>query len=223
MILFVPAHDAQTYSNLAIAKTITAEADICLFENAAIKADLLQILASDFANSTARQPLLAMSHGENGSFDDNEKTLLFIETTEIRLLNDRKCFVYACLTANEVGNFVLENLSKTSVYCAYTGKIVPPPIMENVRINDEILSVFVPIFSFIKNNFAECCNEPKAQFFLNELKAVCEISADDLDKIGGFDNEIYTCLYQIWSRLCIFIGGQATDIRHTEAETGYIF
>jgi hypothetical protein len=223
MILFVPAHDSQTYSNLAIAQKITGLNDICLFENDAIKSELLQILTADFAENTDRNSLFVMSHGEGGSFDDNQRSLLFVEKTEIRLLNDRKCFVYACLTANESGRFIAQNLSNNSVYWAYTGSITAPPIVEIGYVDEAVLAEFIPIFTFIKNSFNNCHTEKAIHEFLQHLKNLCEQAADNLDIIGDFDQEIYACLNHIWGRLCVFIGGNKEDIRHIEAETGYLF
>ena len=204
MIIFVPAYDESTNANLTIAKLITTPTCVTLFEIKATRQELITALSQ--ANLL---PLFAMSHGVRDALKGHNGEIA-LSNSDVHLLGRRIVYAFACHTAVELGQLA----AKTgSIWWGYSDMISCAIDSPPVR------SIFAEIFTFIRDNFQTATSLERRQTILNQLKAMCEEAADEVDDIDSETElpditEIQMTLLHIWDRLRIWVPGAQDPERH---------
>ena len=163
-------------------------------------------------SSTARAPLLCMSHGRPDQLlGQHGETAL--SSMDVPLLGPRPVFAFACHTAGELG----EIASREGAYWwGYTGRVTAPDSTE------AIIPLFVEIFAYIRDAFPGADSAASCQDVLIRIAELCheaEARVDDL--LGTGDTldvgSIYLCLLQLWQRLRVWVPGGKEPLIHPKA------
>jgi hypothetical protein len=212
MIIFIPAYDDATKSNLEVVQSILPETAILLLEQEATRLHLWHHLYQE-------NVLFAMSHGNSDALWDNQdEKALKMEDSEAFV--DKKAFVCACFTANSLG-FALKK--QNSIYWGYTGRIAAPSSQPIVK------SIFSNIFEYILTHFNHCVNDSEIDKMVENIKQLCDEAAYQLDEIiesGTFvedDLECYNCLQHLWSRLRVHHFSSNQPLKHIGAVDGDLY
>lgn len=209
MIAFITAYDEATTANHTIICPIIPATTLLLERQSATRENLWQQLPE--------YPLLfAMSHGNSDTLWDNNNNAA-INLEDLALFTNKRAFVYACYTANELGRELKIN---NNIYWGYTGSIAAPTD------KTATIPLFRSIFQFIITNFGICENRQDIDKMLHDLKNLCnaiEIELDILFETGDDVMESYTCLNHIWNRLRINHFAFEDVIKHPEALAGDLF
>ena len=154
-MIFVPAYDVSTRANLTIANELIQLPNcVALLEEKATKDRLLIELQK------SNVPLLAMSHGKPEELKAQNGEIA-LSKDDIKFLDGRTVYAYACHTANELGEVAAK---KGSIWWGYSDKIscaIDSP---------ELKSIFSEIFIFIRDNFHTATSQQDRQRVLEELK-----------------------------------------------------
>jgi hypothetical protein len=219
MILFVPAYDEATRSNLTIAKMISQPQMITLFAKDATP--------EKFAGALQEQthwPVFAMSHGTPDSLKAQEGQTA-LSTAQVELLGRRVCYVFACHTATQLGPQAAKIGSSWWGYVGtVSGAFGESKAPETFHTDDSsaIHSLFVEIFIFLRDQFHLEMTVLKRQQVLVELQQKCEQAANLLDKqYLAFPQqsflEEYVTLAHLWERLRIWVSGNEQAEKHPSA------
>jgi hypothetical protein len=211
MIFFIPAYDEATRANLSVITSIIPENSIQLLDQRATRENLWQHLNNN-------DILFAMSHGNSDVIWDNNDEAALIPTDNINFVNKR-AFVFACFTANELGQHLKSN---QSIYWGYTGSIAAPS--DQI----ELLPLFTPIFQQIITHFPNCKDILEINSLLNTLKTFCNNAENAIDILWETNDTLdvmssYNCLNHIWNRLRVHHFEHETPIQHPHAEIGDLF
>ena len=212
-LVFVPAYDEPTRSNLAIAREVVGAADMVLFGDHATPQGLHQHLAS-----YPELPLFAMSHGWHDRLFAQGGAVA-LDCDDAVLLTGRRCFVFACHTAARLGGAVRD---EGGIWWGYAGAIQSPPD------HPALLPLFAALFRFIKQGFAAAVSREERMEFLEELCARCQAAAGQLQDLldrGEIlpDAEAMAamhCLLHIWNRLETRGRPLNGGLRHPQAPCG---
>jgi len=207
MILFVPAYDGATHSNLTIAKMIRLPNMITLLAQEATPEKFVSALQEQ-----PDWPVFAMSHGTPDSLKAQQGQPA-LSTKRVELLGQRVCYVFACHTATQLGQQVAKIGSS---WWGYVGKVscaIDSPL---------VLSLFVEIFIFLRDRFHLEMTVLERQQVLEELKQRCEQVAHILDKQylalpQQSSLEEYVTLAHLWERLRIWVSGNELAEKHPSA------
>jgi hypothetical protein len=208
MIAFITAYDDATTANHTIVCPIIPNTILLLERLSATRENLWQQLP----NYTT---LFAMSHGSSDTLWDNNNNAA-IKLEDIALFTDKRAFVFACYTANELGRKLKIN---NNIYWGYTGSIAAPTD------KTVVIPFFQSIFQFIITNFGICEDRLQIDRMLHDLKNLCNAIETQLDILyeSGDDVDVmesYTCLNHIWNRLRINHYAFDDVIKHPEAFAG---
>ena len=204
MIVFIPAHDAQTTDNLAVVSSILPENAVLLVAQQATRQQLLTHFES-------HNTLFAMSHGTSEAIWENDDTPAFNLSDITRFSDSKRVYVFACFTANELGE-AFKN--QGSVYWGYTGR-VQSPNSEQVKVH-----IFQRIFTHILTYFPLCTTIESIKLSLVAIKNLCDRADAELDEIDPTDLESRRAILDIWNRLRIKHFELAESILHPEAQVG---
>lgn len=209
MIAFITAYDDATTANHTIIRPIIPE-NTLLLENLSATRENLWLHLPNYST------LFAMSHGNSDTLWDNENNAA-ISLKDLAFFNDKRAFIFACYTANELGRQLKNN---NNIYWGYTGSIAPP--------TDKITTIplFQSIFKYIIANFDICESREQIATMIHNLKNRCnaiEIELDVLFDAGENVIESYNCLNHIWSRLRVLHFSFDEAITHPEAPKGDLF
>lgn len=197
MIIFVPAYDAATNTNLAIARKLKSHCSISLLETDATRVKLLSNLTKD-------NNVFLMSHGSLDSIFCNPG-LIALSSKDCNALFNKRFFAFACHTVSILGQEIAKD--NDNIWWGYTGAISAP--------DEDITSIKVvtPIFEFIIQNYHKCNNDIEFDNFLEELEKLCYIAQKKLDEIDtyGFMGTRY-CIEHIWNRLRIVVNLKGVKI-----------
>ncbi|MEB3309631.1 MAG: hypothetical protein VKJ02_05315 [Snowella sp.] len=148
MIVFVPAYDEATQSNLNLAKQIYFPADfVLLFGEQATRENLLICLTESMA------PLFAMSHGQKDILHSQDSNIA-LSIKDSVFFGQRSAYVFACHTAVSLGQEVSQ---KRGIWWGYSDSVM--------CYIDEPSSckLFVDIFKVIYENFAHAKTQEEVQ------------------------------------------------------------
>lgn len=209
MIAFITAYDDATTANHTIVCPIIPANILLLERQSATRENLWQQLPNYAI-------LFAMSHGNSDTLWDNNNNAA-INLDDLALFRDKRAFVFACYTANELGKELKIN---NTIYWGYTGSIAAP--------TDKMTTIplFQSIFQYIIAHFGVCENIEQINRMLHDLKNLCnavELELDILFDAGDDVMESYTCLNHIWNRLRINHFAYDDAIKHPEALAGDLF
>ncbi len=215
MILFVPAYDEPTRSNLAIAERLTgAPNDLRLFAEDATESNLRRSLSRLDDGATA--PLFAMSHGTKQALraQGGDAALSEDDLSSLGLLAPRPVFAFACHTATVLGRAAA---SQGVIWWGYTGAIQSPVAEEPFR------DLFVPIFDLLCVAFSCAATYEERRELLEQLHRRCrsaERAVDDaLEADPAVDpSEALLCLLHLWDRLRIWVPGNDAPECHPAAK-----
>jgi hypothetical protein len=209
-IFFVTHSDSQTAANLAVAKKIAAHTDIKLFGCDALRDRLHGQLLGE------RRSIFSMSHGSRFAIIDSNGVEAVVED-DGRALIGFKVYAWACLTARFLGGVLAQ---KDIHWWGYDASITAPDDRQ------EYLDIFAEVMSIAKNNFEYGIDHSSVQIVLGLIKDACHAAEKKLDSVGAGEDEdamsLYSCCYQIWSRLCIWLPGAQQPIKHGEAPPAFI-
>lgn len=209
-IFFVTNSDTQTAANLAIAKKIAANTDVKLFGRDASRDRLYDQILGD------KRTIFSMSHGSRLAIIDNDGVEAVVEN-DGRALSGFKVYAWACLTARFLGGALAQ---QDIHWWGYDASITAPDDRQ------EYIDIFAEVMSTAKNNFEHGFDESSVQKILDVIKDACHKAENQLDSIGATEDEdaisLYSCCYQMWSRLCIWLPGAQNPIKHREAPPAYI-
>jgi hypothetical protein len=212
MILFVPAYDPQTRSNLAIAQQLACEPPegVChLFGDGATRAALIDALgnrkSSVFVMSHGQQTRLVAQWGETAIDEQDEQVLT--------CLAGRAVFAYACHTANQLGRTAAH---QGAIWWGYTGKLQCP-------VHEPPFGVlFSRLFQFIINRFWMAMHPLDRDSFFVELRSRSDAVACAIDDFGERYADMDTfsaqlCALHVWDRLRIWVTGADGPEHHPDA------
>jgi hypothetical protein len=210
MIAFITAYDDATNANYNVVQPIIPETTLLLGSSSANRENLWHHLPH-FST------LFAMSHGNSDTLWDNENNAA-INLADVALLTNKKAFVFACYTANDLGRQMRAN---SNIYWGYTGSIAAP--------TDEMATIplFQSIFQYVIAHFSICESKPQIDNMLQNLKNLCDSTANEFDNLYAEGADInlmaYNCLNDIWTRLRVNHFDFAEAIKHPEAPQGDLF
>lgn len=209
-IFFVTNSDNQTAANLAVAEKIAANTDIKLFGCDALRDRLHNELSGD------KRAIFSMSHGSRLAIIDSNG----VEAVGVHdgcALSGYKVYAWACMTAQFLGGALAQ---KDIHWWGYDAAITAPDDRE------KYLDIFSEVISTAKNNFENGIDDSSIQRILDLIKDACDTAQKKLDSVGAMDDEdamsLYSCCYQIWARLCIWLPGAQQPIKHRYAPQAYI-
>jgi hypothetical protein len=210
MIFFVPAYDEATRTNLAVIQPILPKQAVLLLAEQAIKENLSLYLPE-------HDVVFVMSHGNSDRIWGNNDKPAFV-STDSTLFESKKAFVFACYTANELGQMFKQN---HNIYWGYTGAIAAPSM------ESHSIEFFRAIFKYIIENFPNCLDTTTIHNLIQNIKSLCHQMENELDALFDIGENIdilsYTCLLHIWSRLRVFHFDYDLPMQHPDAKDGYIF
>jgi hypothetical protein len=161
--------------------------------------------------------LFVMSHGNSDKIWGNDDKPA-LTSNDLSSFENKKAFVFACYTANELGIVLKE---RQNIYWGYTGAIAAPSQQSH------LIPFFSSIFKHIIENFPKCLDESSIQNLIETIKLHCHQIENELDLLfeAGEDIDIinYTCLLHIWSRLRVYHFEHDVPILHSSAKDGFIF
>jgi hypothetical protein len=199
MIVFVPAYDAPTESNLQIARRMRFDGCELLFEAAATRPNLLEKLV------TSELPVFAMSHGRDHRLAAQNGELA-LELNDASTVGKRILFVFACWTAGELGPAAAQS---GATWWGYTGAISAPS-------HDEAtVDVFVGIFEMIADRFAKASTPAERLRLIQDVAERCIHSSNALGDDAPAD--AYLCLLHLWQRLRVWVSDSGEPERHPDA------
>lgn len=208
MIIFVPAYDQATHTNLAMINALATDNKEMLLGNEATRENLLSKIID-------KENLFIMSHGSKEAiyYGVNDKAIHICDKENI---TNKKIFAFACHTAALVGKEIASN---NNVWWGYTGAISASDSEE------EAIKVIAPIFEYIINNFYSVMNNIEVNSFLSQVKELCEKAEEEFDVLEKNTNKIYfnsrLSLNHIWSRLRVWLDGSI--YKHLEAPEPSLF
>lgn len=213
MIVFITAFDEVTKGNMAVILPILQESTTQIINNQAIKDNLILTL-----QSLPHIPLFVATHGKPFYFEDNNGNPA-LEKEEIGLLSHRKIYVFACWTANELG----QTQWAETTYYGYTGGVSAPDADD-----DRLIEIQKPIFEYILHNFFLCNTETEIYTFVENLKRKVDEALDDLFELWENDVEIDTSstdafLNDVWKKLRVYHLNNPEPIRHEQGFETDIF
>lgn len=196
MIVFVPAYDGATESNLQIAQRMRLEGCELLFAAEATRTNLIAKLVG------SNLPVFAMSHGRPHRLaaQDGEPAL---ELNDAETVGKRFLFVFACFTAGELGRAAAE-LGAT--WWGYTGAISAPSDDETA------VDALVGIFEMIAERFAKATNPEERSQLIDDIAERCDRLSEALGDTAPADT--YLCLLHLWQRLRVWAPDAAEPERH---------
>jgi hypothetical protein len=210
MIFFIPAYDEATRTNLEVLKPILPREAVSLLAEQAIRAHLWHCLPN-------HDLLFVMSHGNSDKIwghDDKPA----VTTEDQSLFENKKIFVFACYTANELG-IILKK--RQNIYWCYTGAIAAPSQ------EPHLIAFFRTIFKHIIDHFPNGSDVASIRALIETIKLLCHQMENEFDLLleAGEDIDIinYTCLLHIWNRLRVYHFEHDDCIQHSSAQDGYIF
>ena len=209
MLIFIPAYDDATKTNLNVVLPIIPHHAFSLIGEAATREQLWLQLAE-------HTHLFAMCHGNSDVLWDNINKPA-IKTRDFQDFVEKQAFVFACYTSNELGKQLKTN---RSIYWGYTGSIVTPT--DEI----EVIHLFREIFQFIINDFHTCKNVEQVATMIHDLKTLCHTAEETLDTLFYTGSNIlssYTCLNHIWNRLRVHHFASEEPLKHIEAREGDLF
>ncbi|MFG0393013.1 hypothetical protein ACF8LH_04195 [Pseudomonas sp. zbq_4] len=209
-IFFVANSDSQTAANLAVAYRIAAPTDIRLFDKDALRGNLYLHLSGE------KRAIFSMSHGSPFAIFDSQGVEAVAESDGIAL-SGFKVYAWACLTAKSLGGI----LAKKNIYWwGYDTSVTAPDDRQRY------IGIFSEVLSVAKDNFEHGVDRASVETVLDLIRDACHEAELKLDYIGAGDDEnameLYSCCYQIWSRLCMWLPGGSEPIKHAEAPPAYI-
>ncbi|WP_054633303.1 hypothetical protein [Pantoea stewartii] len=209
-IFFVTNCDKQTSANLAVAKRISANTDIKLFGCDALRFKLHNELSGE------KRAIFSMSHGSRSAIIDSDGVEAVMEY-DGHVLSGYKVYAWACMTAQFLGGALAQ---EDIHWWGYDAAITAPD--DRVK----YLDIFSKVISTAKNNFENGVDHSSTQKILELIKDACDTAEEELDGVGADDDEnamsLYSCCYQIWSRLCVWLPGAQQPIKHRDAPPAYI-
>lgn len=209
MIVFVPAYDISTQANLTLAQQLSIPSkSINLLGKNATRDALLKALED------GERVVFAMSHGESNTlFAQNGQIAL--STDNAHLLGGGIVYAFACHTAAQLGKSAAETGSIWWGYAGWISCAIDSPSVQ---------SIFIEIFSFIRDNFPLATSTEARQIFLDRLKQECEKATDKIieihEKTANPDFELFqvmSTLHHLWDRLRIWVPDAANSERHEDA------
>ena len=212
MIFFIPAYDDATRANLGVITSIIPQNSVQLLEQNATRANLWQHLRTD-------NLLFAMAHGDSDAIWDNNEDKRALALADSTHFTGKKTFIFACFTANELGQHLKTH---NSIYWGYTGSIAAPT-------HSELLTpIFTSIFKHIITFFPNCEDIQAINTSINKLKLLCNNAENEIDRLWETNDDIdvissYNCLNHIWNRLRVHHFGYEQIIQHPESQIGDLF
>lgn len=212
MIFFIPAYDDATRANLGVIEPIIPQNSVQLLEQNATRANLWQHLSTN-------NLLFAMAHGDSDAIWDNNEDKRALVLEDNSHFTGKKAFIFACFTANELGQYLKMN---NSIYWGYTGSIAAPT-------HTELLTpIFTSIFQHIITFFPDCDDIQAIHGSIETLKLLCSNAENEIDMLWEMNDEIdvmssYNCLNHIWNRLRVHHFDHPQVIQHPESQIGDLF
>lgn len=214
MIVFVTDFDGVTQGNKeVICPILVYFSFIELVGSEAISENLVSKLREN-----PQSPLFVATHGKPTYFQDNNGKPA-LEKEDVSLLAQRKVYVFACWTANELGRMEWEN----TTYYGYTGAVSAPDA-DDMR----LVKIQTPIFEYILRNFPTCHDEAAVKIFIEELKNKVDEAEEALDDLFEEDTQIDTSdtnafLNDVWKKLRVYHNNSVEPIRHQQGFETDIF
>lgn len=214
MILFVPAYDEPTRSNLAVAKRLPEQQGEVRLLGDDASARLLRSAIVATAGD-AQRPLYVMSHGTRDAIraQGGGAALEAADGLHLLLLARRAVFAFACHTATVLGRVAATH---GVVWWGYTGAIQSP-------VSEEPLAgLFAEIFRFLRDSFAGAASREARSQALEELRRRCREAERAVDEAFEADpsldpSEALLCLLHLWDRLRIWLPGHDVPEHHPNA------
>jgi len=147
-------------------------------------------------------PVFAMSHGGAHRLSAQNGALA-LEVSDASTVGKRFLFVFACLTAGELGPAAAES---GATWWGYTGAISAPS-------HDEpTIDVFVGIFEMIADRFAKASTTADRLRLIEDVAERCIHFSNALGDTAPAD--AYLCLLHLWQRLRVWVPDSADPERH---------
>lgn len=215
MILFVPAYDEPTRSNLAVATRLAEQdGELRLLEEEALGRNLRHAIAA--IPEGGPPPIFVMSHGMRDAVREQGGGVA-LDTTNwlhLELLARRSVFAFACHTATVLGRVAAQH---GATWWGYTGSIQSP-------VSDEpFIELFVEIFAFMRESFAAAVTREARSRILDDLRRRCSEAERAVDEAFEADpsidpSEALLCLLHLWDRLRIWVPGHDAPECHSNAK-----
>jgi len=197
VIVFVTAHDEATTSNLgALARRLPADA---LVGDSATSSALVSSL-----RTRAAARLVAFSHGDHAGLVAQDGTPA-LPLHKLALVGSRSAFAYACHTGSVFGRRARDH---GWIWWGYTGAVCAPGDGDAEReIVGNAMWAVVALFM-------ESSDPDQIGGALDEIRHICEASADELDGDPGASWASYLCVLHLRDRLRVWHPAVPGPLRH---------
>ena len=201
MILFVPAYDDATKSNLRVAARLNSGDCCCLTEEHASRTLMWLVLGA-----YPKWDLFAMSHGERRALKAQGGSIPHaIEPDDAKALRERKVFSWACYTSAELGPAAAR---AGVVWLGFPVKIAAPP--EDPQLQELLAGVLQHVVDRLPS--VRCRSSCKT--LLDDLVAAASAV---LETANIVDSQSQQCFEQFQLRLEAWWPGDSEPIRPSTA------